>query len=142
MRPSKVFGTVLPRPEIHHVDRPHRSNIGDFRADDGTEAILRARQNTAEQMIGHFRRGDIDDAFQQPESTSFSMDCPPVPVAWNTKHSKSFSIRARICVMQGVVTPNMVRPTPGLSDFSRFTEFSAMPAAAWAALAITLREMR
>ena len=64
-----------------------------------------------------------------------------MPVAWNMKHSNSFSIRARIWVMQGVVTPNMVRPTPGLSAFPFFTEFSAMPAAAWAALAITLREM-
>lgn len=42
---------------------------------------------------------------------------------------------------QGVVTPNMVRPRPGLSAALAGTAFSAMPAAACAALPITLREI-
>ena len=77
----------------------------------------------------------------RPESISFSRHCPPVPVAWKTKHSQSVSIDCRTCVMQDVVTPNMVRPTARLPPVTAGTALSAMPAAACAALPITVRVM-
>ena len=48
-----------------------------------------------------------------PESTSFSIERPPTPVAWKTRHSKSLRRSAAIFRTAGVVTPNMVMPTAG-----------------------------
>jgi hypothetical protein len=48
-----------------------------------------------------------------PDSTRFSMDCPPVPVAWKMRQSKRSSSALVTAWTQGVVTPNMVRPTAG-----------------------------
>ncbi len=80
----------------------------------------------------------------RPEETSFSIACPPVPVAWKTRQSQS-SPRCRVRrVTHGVVTPNMVMPRAGLSWASSATggPDAAMPAMARAALASTTREMR
>ena len=48
-----------------------------------------------------------------PESTSFSIERPPTPVAWNTRHSNSSFRSAAIFCTAGVVTPNMVMPIAG-----------------------------
>ena len=50
-----------------------------------------------------------------PESTSFSIERPPTPVAWKTRHSNSLANAPEICCTQGVVTPNMVSPIGGSS---------------------------
>src|ERR687892_352352 len=47
------------------------------------------------------------------ESMSFSIDLPPMPVAWKTSGSQSFSISLMTCCTHGVVTPNIVMPTSG-----------------------------
>ena len=60
----------------------------------------------------------------RPESTSFSIDCPPVPVAWNTSGSNRASSALARRETSGVVTPNIVSPTSGRSSFT-----SATPAA-------------
>ena len=52
-------------------------------------------------------------AEMRPESTNFSIERPPTPVAWKTRHSQSAASAAVICCTQGVVTPNMVSPTAG-----------------------------
>ncbi len=76
-----------------------------------------------------------------PDSASFSIDWPPVPVAWKVYTSYSASSASRTAVQQAVVTPNIVMPTPGLSPPASGTDHFAMPATAWAALPITRREM-
>jgi hypothetical protein len=45
------------------------------------------------------------------ESTSFSIERPPVPVAWKTSGSHSAAISLDTACTQGVVTPNIVSPT-------------------------------
>ena len=83
------------------------------------------------------------------ESTSFSMDWPPMPVAWNTRQSYSPLSWAVTCCTHVVVTPNMVRPTAGRPSAARrwaAARASArrcltMPAIACAPLASTWREM-
>ena len=50
---------------------------------------------------------------RSPESTSFSIDWPPIPVAWKTRQSYSPLSCAVTCCTQVVVTPNMVRPMAG-----------------------------
>ena len=77
----------------------------------------------------------------RPESTSFSIERPPVPVAWKTRQSWSASSAARTISTQGVVTPNMVSPMAGLSSAAGASP-RIMPASACAALASTTREMR
>ena len=42
-----------------------------------------------------------------------------MPVAWNTRQSKSSSSAAVTCCTHGVVTPNMVSPTAGLPAAAR-----------------------
>jgi hypothetical protein len=74
-----------------------------------------------------------------PESTSFSKDWPPVPVAWKTRQSKSFSMVWRTMSTQGVVTPNMVMPRRGRSS-PWGTGPLTMPARALAAFARTTLE--
>src|SRR6188472_101759 len=69
-----------------------------------------------------------------PESTSFSIDCPPVPVAWNTSGSNRPASSAARRVTKGVVTPNIVSPIGGRS--------SPLVGIALAALPSTCREMR
>ena len=83
----------------------------------------------------------------RPESTSFSIERPPTPVAWNTRHSKSLRKAALIRCTAGVVTPNIVRPTAGrlaplrlLRRRSSSRAF-AMPISALAPLASTWREI-
>ena len=49
-----------------------------------------------------------------PESTSPSIDWPPVPVAWNTRQSCSSPSSAATACTQAVVTPNIVSPIAGL----------------------------
>ena len=49
------------------------------------------------------------------KSTSFSIDWPPTPVAWKTRHSKSSSNAPVMASTQGVVTPNMVSPIAGFT---------------------------
>ena len=84
----------------------------------------------------------------RPESTSFSIERPPTPVAWKTRHSKSPRSAAAICCTAGVVTPNMVRPIDGrLALASRALAARAssraftMPTSALAPLASTWREI-
>ena len=54
----------------------------------------------------------------RPESTSFSIDWPPVPVAWNTRQSNSFCSCLVTACTHGVVTPNIVSPIAGFSRMS------------------------
>ena len=49
----------------------------------------------------------------RPESARLSIERPPVPVAWNTRQSKSPSSRRTTPCTAGVVTPNIVMPTAG-----------------------------
>ena len=77
-----------------------------------------------------------------PESTSFSIDCPPVPVAWNTSGSKRPANSAASRVTKGVVTPNIVNPIGGRSSPLAGIGWATMPAIALAALPSTCREMR
>ncbi len=70
------------------------------------------------------------------------MDWPPVPVAWNTRQSNRSASSALTRFTQGVVTPNMVRPTAGRSSATAGRGARAMPATACAALARMVREMR
>ena len=77
-----------------------------------------------------------------PESTSFSMERPPVPVAWKTRQSYlCSSLRVTNCT-QGVVTPNMVRPMAGLCCLPLGFLPVIMPTRALAALASTLSDIR
>ena len=64
---------------------------------------------------------------------------PPVPVAWKISASRS-SRRPAARVTQGVVTPNMVRPTAGRPSAAAGAR--DMPTMAWAAWASTVRVMR
>ena len=49
----------------------------------------------------------------RPDSTSFSIDWPPVPVAWKTRQSyRSSSCFITACT-HGVVFPNMLSPIAG-----------------------------
>ena len=86
-------------------------------------------------------------ASSSPESASFSIERPPVPVAWNTRHSARGSSRSASRCTAVVVTPNMVSPTAGLSPGrarppSVDVRERTMPASAWAALPSTSREIR
>src|SRR5438128_5079040 len=78
------------------------------------------------------------------DSTSASMDCPPVPVAWKT--STSYPSRSRVPrarVTEGVVTPNIVAATSGrLSPAASPARAFAIPAAAPAALLRIRAEIR
>ena len=85
-----------------------------------------------------------------PESTNFSIERPPAPVAWKTRHSQSAANAAVICCTQGVVTPNIVSPTDGTArrrdldaPASRLASRRAftIPIKAWAPLASTCREI-
>ena len=80
----------------------------------------------------------------RPESTSFSIDWPPVPVAWKVRQSYCSSSALVTACTQGVVTPNMVRPMAGLVVVWLLSRgaFRIMPASAWAALDSTRSEMR
>ena len=53
------------RPEIDHVERADRADIGQPGAGDRAEAVRRRRQHAAEQHVADFCRGDVDDAGQQ-----------------------------------------------------------------------------
>ena len=61
----------------------------------------------------------------RPESISFSIDLPPMPVAWKTSGSQSFSISLLTCCTHVVVTPNIVMPTSGRSAAARRAGFGA-----------------
>ena len=80
-----------------------------------------------------------------PESTSFSIERPPTPVAWNTRHSNSSRSAALMRCTAGVVTPNIVSPTAGRRRVGRGLPPSrrafAMPISACAPLASTWREI-
>jgi hypothetical protein len=79
-------------------------------------------------------------ARKNPLSASFSIDCPPMPVAWKTQASKRSSTPRRTCVTQSVVTPNIVIPTAGRSPSLNIAASAAMPDAARAAFAMTFRD--
>ena len=83
-------------------------------------------------------------AASRPESTSFSIDWPPVPVAWKVRQSYCSSSALVTACTQGVVTPNMVRPIAGLVVLWLLSRgaFRIMPASAWAAFDSTRSEMR
>src|SRR4051794_33959037 len=51
---------------------------------------------------------------KSPGSASFSTDGPPTPVAGKTRQSHSSPSRRVTACTQGVVTPNIVRPSAGL----------------------------
>ena len=81
----------------------------------------------------------------RPESASFSMVWPPVPVAWKTRQSYSASSCLHTAWTHGVVRPNIVRPRAGLPCCSADEggrENASMPASACAAFASTFSEMR
>ena len=66
--------------------------IGHAAADDRAEAVVGRREHAAHQEIADLGRGEIDRRpASMPESTSFSIERPPTPVAWKTRHSKSFA---------------------------------------------------
>ena len=79
-------------------------------------------------------------ARRKPDSANFSIDCPPVPVAWNTKPSCVAARWLRTAFTQAVVTPNIVRPIAGLLESDWGSGARAMPATACAALPMTRRE--
>jgi hypothetical protein len=81
-------------------------------------------------------------AVSEPDATSFSIDCPPVPVAWKTMQSWLASSSAVAACTQAVVTPNIVSPIAASASAGVGCQARTMPATACAALASTWREMR
>ena len=124
---------------------PHEPTYGTARAGDGVEALGARAEDTAHQFVGDFRGRDVEHGRQaDPESTSFSIDWPPVPVAWKVRQSNFSSSRPITACTQGVVTPNMVRPIAG---FERFVDSlraapCIIPPRACAAFASTRSEIR
>ena len=74
-------------------------------------------------------------------STSFSIARPPVPVAWKTRQSQRSATASVTAVTHGVVTPNIVSPSAGLS-WASGTGAAMAPPRACAALDSTRRLMR
>ena len=109
-----TLGDSLARPEIDHVHRADRADIRQTRPDRllRTDRLV-GRGDAADQHVGDFRRRQIDEPRQQPESPRFSIDLPPTPVAWKTRQSKSPSRRFEMACTAGVVTPNIVIPIAG-----------------------------
>ena len=101
----------LRRPEIDHVERADRADIGHLRAGDRVETVLGRRQHAAEQEVADFGRGDVDA--RRPAgrcrraSPSSGRRCRWRGTPGSRSPSRSVSA---IAVTQGVVTPNMVRP--------------------------------
>ena len=79
-----------------------------------------------------------------PESTSFSSDCPPVPVAWKVRQSQRSSRRCVTACTHGVVTPNIVSPMAGFERLGAPSRaaFRIIPPSACAAFARTRSEIR
>ena len=76
------------RAEIDHVERADRADIGECSADRRAKAVGIGREHPADDHVGDFGRGEVDEARQQARSRArFSIDRPPMPVAWNTRQS-------------------------------------------------------
>ena len=91
-----ALGHACHGPEIHHVERAARADIGHARADHRRRTVLggrQARRRPADRQTSVVVMSMTPES--TPESTSFSIDCPPTPVAWNTRHSKSSSSASR-----------------------------------------------
>jgi hypothetical protein len=82
-----LLGHRLRGAEVHHVERADRADVGHAGADDGAEAVLGRRKDAAHHHVADFGRGEVDHAGTLPLSMSFSIDCPPMPVAWKTRQS-------------------------------------------------------
>ena len=79
----------------------------------------------------------------RPASTIASIACPPDPTAWKTIVSKPFaSSAAWMRWTHGVVIPNIVSATRGVSPAGAVPSPRTIPAIAAAALERTLRETR
>ncbi len=135
-------------PKFTMSSAPHDTDVRDAGARDRAEAVFGAAGIPR-------RRGDPATSVvvtsitpaTSPESTSFSIDCPPVPVAWKVRQSYRSSSCFTTCCTQGVVTPNIVSPTAG--RVSRRAprrpgaiECAIMPASACAAFESTCSEIR
>ena len=85
--PIALGGTVSSGAEIDHVERAAGADIGHPDADHGAEAVLGRRETPP---ISRSQTSVVVMSMtpaSTPESTSFSIDWPPMPVAWNTRHS-------------------------------------------------------
>ena len=107
----------LGRAEVHHVERPDRNHLRHALERRGREPVRPGGEHAADEFVGEFGRGDVEHAGDRARrGSSPSIVRPPVPVAWNT--STSYPAASRICraaSTHGVVTPNMVAATSGLS---------------------------
>ena len=84
-----ALGNGVGRAEIHHVERADRADIGNAAADDRAEAVFGGRKHAAHHEVADFGGGESITPASWPESTSFSIERPPMPVAWKTRHSNS-----------------------------------------------------
>ena len=75
-------------PKLTMSSAPHRADIGQPRADDRAEAVLGRGGSTPPTITSaDLGGGDVDHAGEQAAVASFSIDCPPMPVAWKTRQS-------------------------------------------------------
>jgi hypothetical protein len=79
-----LAGTVQ-RTEVHHVAlRGARHKCS---TNDGIEPAFAGAEYAAHQQVGDLVVVTSITPASKPESASFSIDWPPVPVAWNTRQS-------------------------------------------------------
>ena len=67
----ELCGHALAPAKVHHVAGTDRAHPGNARADDGAKTIIRTGQHTAKQVVGHFRRGDVECRGDEPRIDQF-----------------------------------------------------------------------
>ena len=141
-RPRNFSGTVSKAPKLAMSSAPSEPTQGSaWRAKTSSRVGPAERMPPATSSAISVVETSMTPS-RSPESASFSMDCPPTPVAWKTRQSQSSASCWVTCCTQGVVTPNIVSPIAGFVAWAPATGCVIMPASACAAFASTRSLMR
>ena len=139
-RAREAVGDGLGRPEVHHVERAGGADPGEAGAGDGAEPVGAGGEDAADDVVGDLGGGGVDHALEHAAAGEHLQRAAAGAGGVEDERVVGGAELSATRVTQGVVTPNMLRPTAGLVVVAgRTPAMAVMAAAAWAR---TVRVMR